>query len=305
MGSVIRRDVKELWSMHTRLPSNQFSPSAYAGEASIWERAGSVTEITPAGPVQTVSGPLVCGEAVEWRFNYVFVTLDQYYVFSTAAFFGGACDFPCVLDILEDSDEGIVIVDSQAPQKIATSRAPREGSLLSPALPNDPTGGLGTTILFRPSDYRKPDGSLYITGYYRVRLRGIPAPHPWFRFQVGQGGDFTMAYRYYGKDFRANIDFYPRAPVVGQEVTFRADGYGANHPGATVDWTFGDTGTGSGYETTHTYASPGTYEVTLTTGSGVTDLVQTKAVIVVLPALHPERPLGPRTNRIHTDALEP
>jgi PKD repeat protein len=58
---------------------------------------------------------------------------------------------------------------------------------------------------------------------------------------------------------------------VGVPITFTAEvGLGGRPPGTVVDvtWNFGDGNTGSGRSTTHTYANPGTYRVTVRASVG-------------------------------------
>jgi gliding motility-associated-like protein len=67
-----------------------------------------------------------------------------------------------------------------------------------------------------------------------------------------------------------NADFTAPSVCVGNPTTFTCTTAGIS--GAT--WNFGDSGTGSGSTTTHTYASPGTYKTTLTVnGNGCNNVI--------------------------------
>ncbi len=74
----------------------------------------------------------------------------------------------------------------------------------------------------------------------------------------------------------------PYTGTVNEPVTF--DGSGSSDPDGTIvayDWDFGDGNTGTGVSPTHTYATDGTYNVTLTVtdDGGVTDSAMTTATI--------------------------
>ncbi len=58
----------------------------------------------------------------------------------------------------------------------------------------------------------------------------------------------------------------PASPVAGTAATFGGSGSSDPNPGATLSygWTFGDGGSASGVSPSHTYATPGTFTVTLT-----------------------------------------
>jgi len=74
----------------------------------------------------------------------------------------------------------------------------------------------------------------------------------------------------------------PAIGTMGIPVTF--DGSGSTDPGGTIvsyDWDFGDTMVGTGMSTTHTYATAGTYMVTLTVtdDAGATNTATTSIMI--------------------------
>ena len=75
----------------------------------------------------------------------------------------------------------------------------------------------------------------------------------------------------------SNIDFSysPSNPAVGDFVTFNATG-----TDSLVSWNFGDGGTSSFFQTSHTYNSAGNFQVTLTDGSNV----KTKTITVANPS---------------------
>ncbi len=88
----------------------------------------------------------------------------------------------------------------------------------------------------------------------------------------------------------------PYNGTVGVPVTF--DGTGSSDPDGTIvsyDWNFGDGNTGTGVSPTHTYAAPGTYNVTLTVtdDAGATDSAMTTANIVAAPQDPIADPNGP------------
>ena len=63
--------------------------------------------------------------------------------------------------------------------------------------------------------------------------------------------------------FSATFTHSPGSPTTGQAVTFTATVSGGTAP-YSYGWSFGDGTTGTGYSTTHTYSSAGSYNVTLT-----------------------------------------
>jgi chitodextrinase len=73
-------------------------------------------------------------------------------------------------------------------------------------------------------------------------------------------------------------------------LTVGVDGSGSTDPDGTVssyDWTFGDGGTGSGRQTTHTYTTDGTYSITLqvTDNDGATDSVSHAVTVTSSPLI--------------------
>lgn len=62
----------------------------------------------------------------------------------------------------------------------------------------------------------------------------------------------------------AAFEVSPPTPVIGEEVTFTDDSSDPDGPLTAWAWDLGDGSTSSDRHPTHTYASPGTYEVTLT-----------------------------------------
>jgi len=85
------------------------------------------------------------------------------------------------------------------------------------------------------------------------------------------------------------ISFEPAQPVAGQEMTFHAahtnPGQGT---GDTFAWDFGDGGTGTGPDVSHTYAAASTYPVTLTVaGPEGSSRVEDIEVVFVAPNAAP------------------
>jgi chitodextrinase len=85
------------------------------------------------------------------------------------------------------------------------------------------------------------------------------------------------------------IRFQPAQPVAGQAMTFHAEhtnpGQGT---GDMLAWDFGDGGTGTGPDVSHTYAASSTYPVTLTvTEGGGSSRVEDVAVVFVAPNAAP------------------
>ena len=78
-----------------------------------------------------------------------------------------------------------------------------------------------------------------------------------------------------------NVTYTPASPIPGQMVSF--DSHAADSDGsvASVSWTFGDSGTGSGITTTHAYSSTGTFTVscTVTDNDGITTVCSTSVII--------------------------
>lgn len=83
----------------------------------------------------------------------------------------------------------------------------------------------------------------------------------------------------------ADFTFQPSGPILGQTVTFTDASTG---PVETWAWTFGDGGTSSQQNPSHTYRAPGTYQVVLEVGGpgGVTDTHQA-AITVFAPPSQP------------------
>jgi len=80
----------------------------------------------------------------------------------------------------------------------------------------------------------------------------------------------------------AYFDFTPKTPVVNEEVTFDASqSYDPDGTIVTYEWDFGDGETSFGKIVTHSYASPGTYTVSLTVtdNDGIID-TETKEITV-------------------------
>ena len=70
---------------------------------------------------------------------------------------------------------------------------------------------------------------------------------------------------------------------VGETVTFDADASSDNMGIISYEWNFGDETTGTGITTTHTYAEPGTYTVTLTVKDEANNIHTHSITITVLP----------------------
>ena len=88
----------------------------------------------------------------------------------------------------------------------------------------------------------------------------------------------------------AAFTFSPASASVGQTVNY--DASSSYDPDGTISnylWTFGDSATGAGVTTTHVYATPNTYTVTLTVTDNAGLIGQNSAQIVVsqgLPGAH-------------------
>src|SRR6266487_1722533 len=76
--------------------------------------------------------------------------------------------------------------------------------------------------------------------------------------------------------------FGPSSPVAGQSVSFTASASGGAPP-YSYTWSYGDGSTGTGLQSTHTYTSDGTYQVTLTVADS-TGSTGTRAAPVVVGA---------------------
>ncbi len=83
-----------------------------------------------------------------------------------------------------------------------------------------------------------------------------------------------------------NFTFDPVSPTTGKPVTFTASAAGGTGP-YTFSWTFGDTTTGVGSPVSHTYATKGTFVVTLTIrdANGVTVNVPKNVVVAGQPVV--------------------
>ncbi len=76
----------------------------------------------------------------------------------------------------------------------------------------------------------------------------------------------------------------PSSPEAGSAVTF--EGTASGGAGSyTLDWTFGDGSSGSGAVNSHTFATAGSYDVTLTVTDALGSTVSTTKVVVVAPPL--------------------
>ena len=82
---------------------------------------------------------------------------------------------------------------------------------------------------------------------------------------------------------RPAFTFTPGAPLDHQPVLFDASTSTSNssNPITSVTWNFGDGGTGSGLQATHTFNTPGTYFVKLTIGDAVGRIASTSRQIDV------------------------
>ena len=72
-----------------------------------------------------------------------------------------------------------------------------------------------------------------------------------------------------------DISFQPQSPLAGEQVTFHAERVNPGKGGRdSFTWDFGDGGVGTGVDSTHVYAGPGRYTVTLsvTDSDGVTSV---------------------------------
>lgn len=99
----------------------------------------------------------------------------------------------------------------------------------------------------------------------------------------------------------------PYAAEVGQSINF--DGTGSSDPeddALTYAWNFGDGNTGTGPTPTHTYASAGTFQVTLVVNDGQDDSTpsQTEAVISALNIAPVADPGGPYSGEAGTTLIQ-
>src|SRR3989441_617944 len=85
----------------------------------------------------------------------------------------------------------------------------------------------------------------------------------------------------------AGFSYSPTSPQAGQTITFTGSASGGTTP-YTYSWNFGDSSTGSGVSTTHTYQAAGKYSVVLSVrdaGGQTTSATQTITVANPPPAL--------------------
>lgn len=114
----------------------------------------------------------------------------------------------------------------------------------------------------------KPSNNRFIVGH---------SPRTVLRVLAGSGGGTSLA---------ADFSVSPVSPLAGQPVSFTDTSRGSP---ATWSWSFGDPSSGGSNASTarnpsHTYASPGTYTVTLTvTGGGASSQTQRSVAVAGKP----------------------
>jgi PKD repeat protein len=90
-------------------------------------------------------------------------------------------------------------------------------------------------------------------------------------------------------DPTASFAISPTSPSIGEQVTFNAAASqaAAGRQIVSYAWTFGDGGTASGAQATHTYSAPGTYSVVLTVTDDIGSTGTTSNTVLVQALLRP------------------
>src|ERR1035437_8465827 len=261
------RDGKIIWLLGNPLPRTyaDFNPEPQAsGKGFIHKLTlnDPIGGLTPTATLQTVNSTFTGGCIATWRFEVSGLSSEEGIMFSTSPLYSGACSKEVVIDILDDTDFGLVIAHATKPRKIATtSFAPTERYD-----PNGPPAVYGNSVSpgttlwgFRPDDYGLSDG------WYRVRVRGAQRRHKGFKFLTGVGTDFTLAYQIVPFGIRHELNFLPQEPSQGETVTFEAELVDPSKSALFegYEWDFGDTGTSTDKNPTHSYATSGPFNVTL------------------------------------------
>jgi PKD repeat protein len=150
----------------------------------------------------------------------------------------------------------------------------------------DASGNDGATIASLSWDFGDGSGAgssasvshaFGATGRYTVTVTAVDS--------TGESASASTSVRVVGNPV-ASFGFSPGTPNIGDTVSF--DGRGSSDPGggiASYAWSFGDGGTGSGAQPTHSYATGGDKTVTLTVTASLDGLTAftSKTVHVNIP----------------------
>jgi hypothetical protein len=273
------REGKSIWMMGTPLPRTYagFNPEPQAsGKGFIHKLTlnDPIGDLAPGVAAQVANSEFDGGCTATWRFQVSGLSSEEGIMFSTSPLYGGVCAKETVIDILDDTDFGRVIVNAAKPRKVATtSFAPTERYDPDgpPAVYSD-SSSPGTTIWgFRPDDYGLGDD------WYRVRVRGAQRRHKGFKFLTGVGSTFTLAYQIVPFGIRHELNFLPQEPSQGETVTFEAEPVDPTKSALFegYEWDFGDGSTHIYTQVaTHSYATSGPFLVTLlVSNTGVTGVL--------------------------------